>query len=181
MVAAIGFALGAQSVAAATAAATTAGATVAGAATAAAGATAAAAGLGLSAIGTTLGVAGQVATYNTQKKQAATQQKAQDLQTRRQRRAAVRSNILASSRARATAQATGVSQSSGLSGGLGSARSNFGSELGYGTQMSGLSQQASELGQRASVYSDVSKLGFGAMNFGLSSSGQNFLKNTFYT
>ena len=142
---------------------------------------AAAAGLGLSAIGTTLGVAGQVAAYNTQKKQAATEQKAQDLQTRRQRRAAVRSNILASSRARATAQATGVSQSSGLSGGLGSARSNFGSELGFGTQMSGLSQQVSGLGQKASVYRDVAKMGYGTMNFGLSSSGQNFLKNTFYT
>ena len=107
-----------------------------------------------------MGVAGQVATYNTQKKQAATQQKAQDLQTRRQRRAAVRSNILASSRARATAQATGVSQSSGLSGGLGSARSSFGSELGYGTQMSGLSQQVSELGQRAEAYGGLATLGF---------------------
>ncbi len=108
------------------------------------------------------GVAATVASTNASKKQAKAQVAQQKVQAKRSRRAAIRSNILASARARATAQATGTASSSGLAGGIGSARSNLGGEIGYGNQMSGLSQTITELGQKANMYGDVAKLSFSA-------------------
>ena len=89
------------------------------------------------------------------------QQRAQDLQAKRQRRAAIRQNILASARARASAQSAGVAQSSGLVGATGAGRSQLGAELGFGTQMSGLSSEISMFQTQAQKYSDLSKLSFG--------------------
>ena len=88
------------------------------------------------------------------------QERAQQLQARRQRRAAIRSNILAQARARASAQAAGTAQSSGLSGAVGAGRSALGSELGFGTQMSGLSSEIAAFQGQAQKYGDLSKLGF---------------------
>ena len=83
------------------------------------------------------------------------------MQAKRQRRAAIRSNILASARARASAQAAGTAQSSGLAGAVGAGRSALGSELGFGTQMSGLSSEIAAFQGQAQKYSDISKLSFG--------------------
>ena len=96
------------------------------------------------------------------------QQKAQDLQAKRQRRAAIRQNILASARARASAQSAGVAQSSGLVGATGAGRSQLGAELGFGTQMSGLSSEISAFQGQAQKYSDISKLSFGVAKFAAS-------------
>jgi hypothetical protein len=83
--------------------------------------------------------------------------------------------MIASSRARASAQASGVVQSSGLQGAVGSGRSQLGSELGFGTQMSGLSGQITELGIKEARANQIASLGFGAMNFGMSQQGKQFL------
>ena len=106
------------------------------------------------------------------------QQKAQNLQARRQRRAAIRSNILNTARSRASAQAAGTSQGSGIAGGVGSAASNLGSALGFGAQMSGLGQRATMFGNQASTlqaksqrYSNIAQLGTQMASFGLNNSG----------
>lgn len=88
------------------------------------------------------------------------QERAQQLQARRQRRAAIRQNILASARARASAQSAGTATSSGLQGGVGAGRSQLGAELGFGTQMSGLSSEISAFQGQAQKYKDISDLGF---------------------
>jgi hypothetical protein len=132
---------------------------------------------GVVAAGAVAGVAGTVQAGNAAKKSARLQQKAQEVQQKRQRRAAIRSNMIASARARASAQASGVAQSSGLQGAVGAGRSQLGAELGFGTQMSGLSGQITELGIKQQRASQISSLGFSAMNFGLSGQGQQLFKN----
>ena len=115
---------------------------------------------GIAAYGAIAGVAGTVQAGKATRKAAAAQQKAQELQSKRQRRAAIRSNILASARAKASAQAAGTAQSSGLSGAVGAGRSQLGAELGFGTQMSGLSANISKFNMQAQTYGDIAKLGF---------------------
>jgi hypothetical protein len=129
---------------------------------------------GVVAAGAVAGVVGSVKAGNAAKKSARLQQRAQDLQQKRQRRAAIRSNMIAS--ARASAQASGVVQSSGLQGAVGSGRSQLGSELGFGTQMSGLSGQITELGIKEARANQLASLGFSAMNFGMSAQGQQMAK-----
>ena len=92
--------------------------------------------------------------------QAASQNKAAAVQEKRQRRAAIRSNILASARSRASAQAAGSLSSSGFLGGMGAGQSQLASESGFGTQLSGLNVQAAAFGQQARKYSDQSQLFF---------------------
>jgi len=112
----------------------------------------------------TVGVVGGVVASNKAGRaaQAAAlrQERAQQLQARRQRRAAIRQNILASARARASAQSAGTATSSGLQGGVGAGRSQLGAELGFGTQMSGLSSEISAFQGQAQKYKDISDLGF---------------------
>lgn len=129
---------------------------------------------GVAAVGAVAGVVGTVQAGNAAKKSARLQQRAQELQQKRQRRAAIRSNMIASARARASAEASGVAQSSGLQGAVGAGRSQLGSELGFGTQMSGLSGQITELGIKQQRASQIASLGFSAMNFGMSQQGQQF-------
>jgi len=99
------------------------------------------------------------------------QARAQELQAKRQRRAAIRSNILASARARASAQAAGTAQSSGLAGGTGAGRSALGAELGFGTQMSGLSSEISMFQGQAARYKALSDTGFGVAKLGMQAFG----------
>ena len=107
------------------------------------------------------GVAATVASTNAQKRSAKAQVAQQKVQQKRSRRSAIRS----------TAQATGTASSSGIAGGVGSARSNLGGELGYGGQMSGLSQRITELGQKANMYGDIAKLSFSAAQSSASIAG----------
>lgn len=134
---------------------------------------------GVVAAGAVAGVAGTVKAGNAAKKSARLQQRAQELQQKRQRRAAIRSNMIASARARASAEASNVAQSSGLQGAVGAGRSQLGSELGFGTQMSGLSGQITELGIKQQRYQQIASLGFSAMNFGMSAQGQGLAQNMF--
>jgi hypothetical protein len=134
---------------------------------------------GVVAAGAVAGVAGTIKAGKAAKESARLQQRAQNLQAKRQRRAAIRSNMIASSKARASAEASGVAQSSGLQGAVGSGRSQLSSEVGFGTQMSGLSSQITELGIKQARYSQISQLGFGVMNFGMSKGGQDLIGSLF--
>ena len=93
----------------------------------------------------------------------------------RQRRQAIRANIIRRSRARAQAQAAGVETSSGFAGAMGSLSSQLGTNLGYGSQMSGLGEQyttftgeANLASSRAQTFGQIAQLGFGlAKNAGM--------------
>jgi len=96
-----------------------------------------------------------------------TQIRQQEQQVARQRRSAVRQTILARSRARAQAATRQQLGGSGYLGGMASLSSQLGSNLGYGSMMSGLSTQYTDLtGQaaylqgRAQMFSAESQLGF---------------------
>tara|TARA_R100001460_G_scaffold8900_1_gene21867 strand:+ start:4472 stop:5038 length:567 start_codon:yes stop_codon:yes gene_type:complete len=87
----------------------------------------------------------------------------------RSRRQAVRANILRRAQARAQAQAAGVETSSGFAGAMGSLSSQLGTNLGYGSQMSGLGEQYTTLtgdanlaASRAQTFQKVASLGFSA-------------------
>lgn len=93
----------------------------------------------------------------------------------RSRRQAVRANILRRAQARAQAQAAGVETSSGFAGAMGSLSSQLGTNLGYGSQMSGLGEQyttftgeANLAASRAQTFGQIAQLGFGlARNAGM--------------
>lgn len=125
--------------------------------------------MAVTAILATIAVVGTGVGLNEQRKaayqsrlQVEAQQKAQRLQVKRQRRAAIRANILATARSRASAEASGTSQSSGLSGAVGAGQSQLGSEFGFGSQLSGLNANAAEFGLRASELNMKSKVAFQA-------------------
>tara|TARA_B110000977_G_scaffold37746_1_gene50738 strand:+ start:4849 stop:5301 length:453 start_codon:yes stop_codon:yes gene_type:complete len=97
---------------------------------------------------------------------AAQRQQAQS-QANRSRRQAIRTNLIARSQLQNQAVAAGVSGGSGFSGGLSSATSQFGANLGYSGVQQGLqnnifqaqSQQVAAQG-RSAAFGSISKLGF---------------------
>ena len=149
------------------------GAVTAGAATG----TAAAVIGGVVVAGTAAAVGGTISANKARKAAAQAQQRASNLQARRKRRQAIRQNILASARARATAQSAGTATSSGLSGAVGAGRSQLGAEFGFGTQMSGLSSEIATFQGQAQRASNIAQLGMKAVGFGLSQGGQKTIEN----
>jgi len=140
------------------------------------GATAATAALtGAAIVAGGVGVAGSIASSKAAGKAVAAQQQAVAVQQQqaavqatRQRRSSIRQNILACAGITNRATIAGVADSSGLAGGLGSAASQFGSNIGYSNQMSGLGNQLFSLQQtslsaqgKSQLYSAVSGVGFG--------------------
>lgn len=109
------------------------------------------------------------------RKAAQTRLTMQKQEAARSRRQAVRANILRKARARAEAQAAGVETSSGFAGAMGSLSSQLGTNLGYGSQMSGLGEQYTTLtgdanlaASRAQTFGQIAQLGFGlARNAGM--------------
>lgn len=93
---------------------------------------------------------------------AQTQVTMQRQQVARQRRQSIRANIIRRSRARAQAQAAGVETSSGFLGGRGSAISQLGTNLGFGSMMSGLGQQYTSLTGEASFQTGQAQM-FGSI------------------
>ena len=132
---------------------------------------------GVIAAGAVAAVGGTIKANKAQKAAAQAQQRASNLQAKRQRRQAIRQNILASARARASAQAAGTSASSGLSGAVGAGRSQLGAEFGFGTQMSGLSSEIAAFQGQAQRASNIAKLGMQTVGFGMSQGGQAALTN----
>lgn len=104
----------------------------------------------------------------TQREAAAVQQRIQQQQVTRQRRQAIRANIMRRSQLQAQAQAMGVAGTSMVSGGLSGLSSQLGANLGYGSMMSGLGQQytgltaqAAQLGAQSQLYGTIGSIGFG--------------------
>ena len=90
------------------------------------------------------------------------------------RRSAVRSSIIARSQGTVGAQASGTQSSSGFLGGMSSLTSQLGSNLGFGSMMSGLGENytalsglAAQQSAESAMYSAKANLGFKVMNFAM--------------
>lgn len=117
-------------------------------------------------IGAVASVAGTVMAYRGQKKAAAAQREQQAVATRRSRRQGIREMQIRRAQAIASAQASGTLGSSGAAGGIGGLSSQLGSDMGYSTQMSGLSARISAGAAQASRGQALAGLGGAFMQFG---------------
>lgn len=131
----------------------------------------------IAAIGAVATVAGTVRQVQLGKKQANLQRDQQALATRKSRRQAIRQAQITRSQAIASSQAGGTGTSSGNAGGIGSLTSQLGSELGFSSQMSGLSHQIGNLQSQISTAGAITGLGGSLFNFGMSG-GSLFPKQT---
>jgi len=129
------------------------------------------------------GAVGTVATVKSVKSSKAAAQTAvsvaqaqvqqQKVAATRQRRQSVRSFIRRRSQLRAAAAAGGI-QGSGVAGGLASLSSQYGANLGFGSQMGALSGQITTLSgiqatqqAQSGMYSNIASLGFGLAGAGV--------------
>lgn len=117
-------------------------------------------------VGSAVGVVGAVQSYNAQKKASAAQRKQQEAATRRERMQALRQLQIQRAQTMSSAVGAGASDSSGYAGGMASLTSQWGTDLGFGSQMSALSSDISKYSRQASMYSSLSKIGFGAASWG---------------
>ena len=90
------------------------------------------------------------------------------------RRSAVRSSIIARSQGTVGAQASGTQSSSGFLGGMSSLTSQLGSNLGFGSMMSGLGENytalsglAAQQSAESAMYGAKANLGFQVMDFAM--------------
>ena len=130
----------------------------------------AAIGLGVTAVGTIAGIRAGQRAADAQEKAAKLSEGQQKLAERRSRRQAIRQAQLARAQAVASASASGAMDSSSARGGIGAISSQLGSQLSFGSQMSGFSQginranrDAMEAGAQADLYGQVA--GFGGSLF----------------
>jgi hypothetical protein len=130
------------------------------------GAIAAVAGAGAAVYGTTQSVKAQKRAANAQIGIAREQQQQQEASYRRQQRASVREAQIRRAQGMATAQSAGVVGSSVSGGGVASIGSQAGSALGFGSQLSGLSSNITNLGisasgfqQQANMFSGIAQIG----------------------
>lgn len=119
-----------------------------------------------------------------QRAAAGKQVEMQQQQVARERRSAIRANIIRRSQLRAQAEAANVAGSSGFFGGQTSLTSQLGANLGFGSTMSGLSQeytqltaQAADFSARAQMGSAIGSLGFQSAQFAMGGGYQNFGAN----
>lgn len=131
--------------------------------------------VGVAAVGTAVGVSNTVKSVRATKAAAqATQQAAQtqvriqQQQVAQQRRQSIRRSIIARSQLRQRAQAAGLRGSSAVGGGIGSISSQLGTNIGFGSMMSGLSGaytaltgQANYLSSQSQMFGTIAGLGFG--------------------
>jgi uncharacterized protein YoxC len=124
-------------------------------------------------------VGSTVASVNAQKRATAAnvriageQRKQEELTYRRQQRAAIREAQVRRAQGMATTQASGVASSSLTGGGISSIGSQVGSTLGFGTQMSGISQNITNLGiqsanatQQANMFGSIANIGSSVFQF----------------
>ncbi len=108
-----------------------------------------------------------------QKQAAETQQRQQRAQATRQRRQAIRAGIRQKQQMAAQAEAAGVQGGSGLAGGQAGISSQLGANLGFGSRMSGLSQQytdftsqAAQFSSESQIYGQIANIGFQAVPYG---------------
>ena len=102
------------------------------------------------------------------------------------RRSAVRSSIIARSQGTVGAQASGTQSSSGFLGGMSSLTSQLGSNLGFGSMMSGLGENytalsglASQQSAESAMFGAKANLGFQVMNTAMSTMDTEKFQNPF--
>ena len=102
------------------------------------------------------------------------------------RRSAVRSSIIARSQGTVGAQASGTQSSSGFLGGMSSLASQLGSNLGFGSMMSGLGENytalsglASQQSAESAMFGAKANLGFQVMNTAMSTMDTKKFQNPF--
>ena len=130
--------------------------------------------IGAAVVGTAVAVDQTIKSTKAAKAAAGTAQKATEVQIQqqkqtatRQRRSAVRSSIIARARGQQVAQQRGVATSSGFQGGISSLSSQLGSNLGFGSMMSGLGQQYTGLSGLASSQTAASQRYGAIANIGM--------------
>ena len=96
-----------------------------------------------------VGAVSSVRSANAQKKAGQASQRQQEVQSSASRRAAIREMQIKRAQTLAGSQAAGVSGGSGIAGGLSSLSSQVGANLGYSSQMSGLSKEISMYNMQA--------------------------------
>jgi hypothetical protein len=104
-------------------------------------------------------VVGTIQSGRERRKAARLSQEQQAVATRRSRRQAIRQTQIRRAQAVASAQAGGSLTGSGAAGGIQGISSQLGSELGFSTQMSGLSAQIGRAQSRAALFGDIAQLG----------------------
>ena len=130
-------------------------------------------------IGAVATVGGTYASYRAQKKAADAQKQQQEVSTRRSRRQAIRSAQFARAQSVAAASAAGATGSSASQGGQSSVGSQLGEQLGFSTQMSGLSNIISQQSLKATQANAVASIGSTVMSLGYNAGGATKLKGMF--
>mgnify|MGYP005996262291 CR=1 FL=1 len=122
---------------------------------------------GAAVYGTAASISASNRAMSAQKQATQVQIRQQQAQATRARRSAVRQSIIARARASNVAATTGMRDTSAVLGGLGSLSSQVGANLGYGSMMSGLSQQLTGLSGtiaqaqgQAQLFGEIGNLGF---------------------
>lgn len=109
-------------------------------------------------------VAGTVMSYNQQKKAGELAQQQQEVNYRRERMQAIRQAQIQRAQAIMSSVGAGSSESSGAAGGIGSISSQLGTQMGFGSQMSELTQGINQANQSASMWGGVANLGMTGFN-----------------
>lgn len=118
-------------------------------------------------LGAVLSVGGTVGAISQQNRAARLQQRQEQLNTQRNRRQAIREFQIQRAQATAGAVAAGAGGSSGMAGGIGGLSSQIGADLGFGTQMSGLSTDINRATRAANFYSGLSGVGQGLFGYAI--------------
>lgn len=107
-----------------------------------------------------------------QRQQMEQQRRQQELQFRRSQREALRQAQIQRAQIRSAGAAAGALGGSAVSGAMGSVSSQLGTQLGYATQMSGISNRITDLGiaanaagSRAQTFGAISQLAFASMPY----------------
>lgn len=119
-------------------------------------------------LGTAALVGGTVASVKAQRESADLQRQQQKVSTRRSRRQSIREAQLRQAQARTLAGAAGALQGSALPGGQSALTSQLGTQLGYSSELSGLSQQINLAESRAATAGDLASIGLTGLNIGMS-------------
>ena len=111
-----------------------------------------------------LSVGLQAAAMVQQQKQVELSKKQSTVRARQERLQMIRQQQLQQAQARAYAASAGALKTSAIQGGLSSLSSQVGSQLGYATQMSGLSGQITDASSREAMFGTLSGISAGLSN-----------------
>ena len=133
---------------------------------------------GAAVYGTAASISASNRAMSAQKEATQVQIRQQQAQTSRARRSAVRRGLIARARQANLAATTGMADTSAFFGGSGAVSSKIGANLGYGSMMSGLSEQLTGLSGLASQAQGQAQF-FGQIgNLGIKLGGAKGMKQT---